>query len=181
VGVGQSQLRYVEGDLFKSLDGVDDKTLIIIPHVVNDEKVWGAGFVIPLAQHFPLARELYMMNPLKLGHTQFVTAGQDHATGAVVNVIIANMVAQSFGQNPPLQYDALESCLKAVAIDASEHNPESWEKVEIRCPLFGAGIAGGDWNKIEKLLRKHWKKLSVTVYYLPQFLPPNFKPPQEKT
>ena len=168
-----SQLRYVEGDLFKSLDGLDDKTLVLIPHVVNDEKVWGAGFVIPLAQRYPLAREMYLMNTdLKLGHTQFVNTG---------NVVIANMVAQSFGKTPPLQYDALESCLKAVATDAAGYDSKSWEKVEIRCPLFGAGIAGGDWKIIEKLLKRHWKTVPVTVYYLPQFLPPNFKPPQEKT
>jgi hypothetical protein len=173
----QDVIQYVEGDLFKSLDDVTNSgMLVVIPHVVNDEKVWGAGFVMPLAQRFPQARDAYLGDPgLKLGDTQFVTVAR--------NVIVANMVAQSFGQEPPLRYDALDKCLIEVArkvdgeMAAAHSRQASWSHAEIRCPLFGAGIAGGDWVEIEKMICERWRGLTVGIYYLPQFLPPSLKPP----
>jgi len=169
--VAKTHPAYVEGDLFASLDPHDPK-LVIIPHVVNDEKVWGAGFVLPLAEQFPVAKTLYLANhDLALGQTQFVPSDDG-------NVVVANMVAQHFGHNPPLIYDSLEACLKAVATTAKQYI-QAGRDVEIRCPLFGSGIAGGDWNKIEELIARHWLEndLPVTVFYLRRFLPPGWTPP----
>jgi hypothetical protein len=60
----QNLIHYVEGDLFKSLDEVrNSTTLVVIAHVVNDQKVWGVGFVLPLAQRFPEARDAYLGDP----------------------------------------------------------------------------------------------------------------------
>jgi hypothetical protein len=42
------------------------------------------------------------------------------------------------------------------------------EKVEIHCPKFGSGLAGGNWAFIEDLIEDIWGKYSVTVYNPPK-------------
>jgi hypothetical protein len=52
---------------------------------------------------------------------------------------------------------------------------------QIICPMFGSGLAGGDWNFVEKLIEDCWlrRDIPVTVCYLPQFLPSNWSPPAD--
>jgi hypothetical protein len=38
------------------------------------------------------------------------------------------------------------------------------EKVEIHCPKFGSGLAGGNWDFISNLIEDIWSKYHVTVY-----------------
>jgi O-acetyl-ADP-ribose deacetylase (regulator of RNase III) len=39
----------------------------------------------------------------------------------------------------------------------------SWN---IAAPKLGAGLAGGDWNVIEKILNEVFSDYDITVYYL---------------
>ena len=175
-------MKYVEGDLFNHVPAQDD-TITIIAHVCNNIGAWGAGFVIPLARRYPNARTLYheASGDLKLGWTQFVTSDDG-------KVVVANMVGQegvgpTFDENdkmiPPIRYDALSSCMKAVR-DSALLYQQSGKKVRIACPMFGAGLAGGDWPTIENMIVEIWGGLDTTVYYLPQFLPPGWTPPKSE-
>lgn len=175
-------MRYIEGDLFAHTPLADCVT--VIPHVCNSIGAWGAGFVLPLAKHYPAAREAYLtMKERPLGVTVLVPIGDD--------VVIANMIAQEGvgptftgkGKNqkmiPPIRYEALETCMLHVQ-EAAKHMQKEGKKPRIACPMFGAGLAGGDWPKIEGMIRTLWDKegIPTTIYYLPQFLPPGFVPPK---
>lgn len=175
-------MKYVEGDLFNHVPAKDD-TLTIVAHVCNNIGAWGAGFVVPLGRRYPNAKQLYheASGDLKLGWTQFVTSDDG-------KVIVANMVAQdgvgpTFDENdkliPPIRYDALQACIFAVASTAKLYQQEG-KKVRIACPMFGAGLAGGDWPTIEKMIQETWSDMGIetTVYYLPQFLPQGWTPPK---
>lgn len=184
-------IKYVEGDLFADLKNATAPT--IIPHVCNDIGAWGAGFVVPLGRIFPVARESYlswgngkptgnssykggcwdnMLNRpdmFRLGHTQIIQV-QDQP-----RVYVANMIAQHrVGGERPLRYKALVECLVSVAEDA-----RGWAGSEIVAPMFGSGLAGGDWNFIEVLIDEIWVQagINVTIYYLRDKLPSNWKPP----
>ena len=173
-------ITYHEGDLFEHLDSfVAERTIdvvTIVPHIVNNIGAWGSGFVIPLGKRYPRAREAYLegMKERPLGFTQFVHVSE--------NVIVANMVAQegvrpkTMDGNlvPPIRYDALQDCMMAVA------NKITNKKVQIYCPLFGAGLAGGDWNVIEALIQQFWDYIPVQVYYIRDKLPPGWLPPSER-
>ena len=63
-----------------------------------------------------------------------------------------------------------------VAQTAKEYTAQG-KKIRIACPMFGAGLAGGDWNTIEAMIKNTWGDVDTTVYYLPQFLPPGWSPP----
>lgn len=84
-----AMIQYIKGDLFAALFQTEWERNILIPHVCNNKKVFGAGFVIPLKKHFPIVEKKYLtfrrFLGTKLGTTQFVEVGP--AT------FVANMIA----------------------------------------------------------------------------------------
>lgn len=167
-------MNFVEKDLFYGVIGhYEANQTVLIPHITNNVKAWGAGFVIPLAKHFPEARSAFytIENPV-LGHTQFVEA-------ANVPAIICNMFAQEgIGKdaegNPPIRYDALKKCMTQVNEKANQLKAEG-KQVVIATPLFGVGLAGGDWGIISEMMAEIWIDQEVNVYFLPALLPSSLK------
>jgi O-acetyl-ADP-ribose deacetylase (regulator of RNase III) len=156
-------IKYVQGDA-TSPSG-DGKKLII--HVCNDIGAWGAGFVLAISKKWPQPETNYKSwrkksqpgqgdSEFKLGNIQIVKVEDD--------VYVVNMIGQRGIRTkkgvPPVRYDAIEECLKKVALVAKSIN------ASIHAPKFGAGLAGGDWTIIEKLIEKHLcdENLDVTVY-----------------
>ena len=178
-------MKYVEGDLF---DNIPEDKSVVICHVCNDQSKWGSGFVIPLGNKFPLARESYFAwaNNQTLDHEKvsFGTPGRpEFCLGEVQfvrvapNVTVANMVAQTLGGERPLYYNALSSCMDQVC-------ELTWLKdatTEFLCPMFGSDRAGGTWAFVENLIEDCWERsgLNVTICYLPQFLPAGWTPPTD--
>jgi O-acetyl-ADP-ribose deacetylase (regulator of RNase III) len=153
----ENTVTYVKGDATKpSGDGVK-----IVVHVVNNFRLWGAGFVLALSRRWPKAEEAYRNSQtaeLVLGNVQFVQVEPD--------VIVANMVAQhgimKMGEVPPIRYERLGVCLDKVAEKALELG------ASVHGPRFGAGLAGGKWDKIEKIITDTLvaKGIPVTIYDL---------------
>jgi hypothetical protein len=161
-----TEIKYIVGDLFEAIEG--NKKLIVLPHIVNSIGAWGAGFVLPLAKHFPVAEKEYRIwakgnseyGSFELGKVQEVFIPSR-------NVCIANMVGQegcgcdSTGR-PPIRYSALARCLRQVGVTARDCD------AEIHAPAFGAGLAGGSWDFIEELIKECWCDwdIPVTIYSL---------------
>lgn len=160
------RLKYICGDLFDH-----DLGGSVVPHVVNSKGVWGSGFVVPLGQKYPQAREAYLAwsqgSPpnarypggveFSLGRTQIVeTAGP----------LVANMLAQNgVGGVRPLRYNALAACMDQVAAEARGRG------AKVVAPMFGSALAGGDWRFIRQLIDDTWGDLDVTIYYRPDNVP----------
>jgi O-acetyl-ADP-ribose deacetylase (regulator of RNase III) len=150
-------IRYVVGDATAPQRKAGEK--VIIPHVCNCEGGWGRGFVLALSKKWrePEAtyRRRYRTGTMKLGDVHFVLV--DDTT------YVANMVAQVLHWNdgPPIRYDALHQCLKDVANEA-----RAWG-ASIHAPRFGAGLAGGEWAFIEKMINTYMPDLDVVIYDLP--------------
>jgi len=158
------EIRYVSGD---ATDPIGDGRKFII-HCCNDMGLWGAGFVVALSKKWKnpeiryreWSREFLLGNKDRgdfcLGNVQFVRVEKD--------IVVANMIGQhGVGWKngiPPIRYDSIEKCLKKVAKFATHNN------AEVHAPRFGAGLAGGDWNKIEELIvdRLIHKGIGVTIY-----------------
>ena len=68
------------------------------------------------------------------------------------DIVIANMIGQhgikTFGYNKPIRYEAIEKCLEKVSIVCKNNN------ATIHMPRIGCGLAGGEWEKIEKMYNK---------------------------
>lgn len=161
-------VRYIKGDATNPIG--DGKKIII--HCCNSIGGWGSGFVLAISRKWEEPERQYRLwskgfcsdipfehfsnPPFKLGEVQFVKAEKD--------IVVANMIGQEgvgfVNGIPPVRYDALDSCLKKVSEVALKY------KASVHSPRFGAGLAGGDWDKIEGLIIDNLcsKDIEVTVY-----------------
>jgi O-acetyl-ADP-ribose deacetylase (regulator of RNase III) len=134
----------------------------IIVHICNDVGAWGAGFVMALSArweapeaHYRNWKRRIFEEPFKLGHTQPVRVEKD--------IWVCNMIAQSGVHSigvPPIRYYALQNCLRRVA-----HLADTL-KASIHMPRIGCGLAGGEWELVEKIISQELGEFSVTVYDL---------------
>ena len=152
-------IKYVKGDATRPV-GDGDK---IICHICNNIGAWGAGFVLALSarwkepeRHY---REWYAReNTLKLGDVQFIQVEDD--------VIVTNMIAQdnllTSSNTIPVQYDAVEMCLRQVAYIAKKQG------ASVHMPRIGCGLGGGEWSRIEDIVQRTLLEddVPVTVYDL---------------
>ncbi|MEU2788998.1 macro domain-containing protein [Streptomyces sp. NPDC007100] len=155
-------IRYVIGDA-TSPPGTGPR---IIAHVCNDIGGWGRGFVTALSRRGPEPEAAYRRwyrerdrNDFGLGAVQLVPVH--------TNLWVANMVGQHgirrAGGQPPVRYEAIEEALGKLAGHALNFG------ASVHMPRIGAGLAGGDWTRIEPLIEKQLcaRGVDVTVYDLP--------------
>ena len=83
---------------------------------------------------------------------------------SIDDIVIGNMLGQKGTKPsngvPPIRYSAIRKCLEKVAIAAKKNN------ARVCCPKFGAGLAGGSWDKIEELIKETLcnEDIEVRVY-----------------
>ena len=157
-GVIPGRLKYMVGDA--TVPEAGGHRMII--HIVNDEGVWGGGFVSALGKRWPRSHTEYR---------RWYIARRDFKLGNVLEVnlrsdtTIVHMMAQSGTEpddegNPPIRYEALEECLDKVA-ELANYSGSS-----VHGPKFGSGLAGGDWDEVEELIIECLikKGINVTIY-----------------
>lgn len=151
-------ITYLKGDATQP-QRKDNNTKVIIPHICNDLGLWGAGFVLALSKRWKQPEQDYRsLSDYKLGRVLLTDCGD--------NIIVANMIAQH-GVKPkfhpaglsridqPIRYNSLRECLNSVNLLAVSIG------AEIHAPKFGAGLAGGDWLTIEKIINE---EITVPMY-----------------
>ena len=157
-------LTYLTGDATKPQgDGMK-----FILNSCNSLGFWGKGFVLSLSKRWKLPERAYLQwaarvkeqkDVLPLGAVQTVVVEDDIK---VINIIGQNGIRSA--SNPkPVDYRALVDAFEKIAPEALRAN------AAVHCPRIGAGLGGGDWDHIEKLLRICFvdKGVNVFVYDLP--------------
>ncbi|SDT01030.1 macro domain-containing protein [Actinoplanes derwentensis] len=135
----------------------------IIAHVCNDIGGWGKGFVVAVSRRWPEPERAFRQwhrgragNDFGLGAVQLVQVTPD--------VWVANMVGQrgirTGSGGPPVRYDAIGTCLGAVAGHAARLG------ASVHMPRIGCGLAGGKWERIEPMIVTALceRGISTTVY-----------------
>ncbi len=156
------EIKYLKGDATRPIG--DGKK--ILPHVCNDLGGWGSGYVLALSAKWKQPEEAYRSEKsYVLGSTTIVEVEP--------NICVANMIAQHgiakrlnnfdgiINAVPPIRYDALRECLIAVNHVAVRTG------ASLHMPRIGAGLAGGDWEIIEKIIEEVIT-VDVYVYDLPE-------------
>ena len=149
---------HLAGNVTNPTEGPDGIKIII--QCCNDIGAYGAGVSGAISGKWPkVAKEYYKwsenLKTFKLGAVQFIPVED--------KIIVANMIGQhrvGTGSNgtPPIRYEAIAECLDKVVEKAIEQN------ATIHAPRFGAGLAGGDWDKISELIEKHVVSKGKSVY-----------------
>lgn len=155
-------INYVIGDA--TYPQGDGRKLII--HCCNDRGVWGAGFVTALSKRWKQPERDYREwmgdrddGYLMLGQVQFCMTDDE-------NIRVANIIGQegirSRSNLMPVRYSALMQGFKTCMLFARAYG------ASVHGPRLGAGLAGGSWPAIERLLEVEIAShgVSVTIYDL---------------
>lgn len=144
-----NKINYLKGDATRPV-GNGNK---IICHVCNDVGAWGAGFVLAISKRWKEPEKAYRaMKTRVLGTTEIVPVEDDIS---VANMIGQHDIRPDEHGNPPIRYAAIRAALAAVNDHAYRNG------CTLHMPRIGCGLAGGNWNEIEKILRE---VASVEVY-----------------
>jgi O-acetyl-ADP-ribose deacetylase (regulator of RNase III) len=152
-------INFVKGDATKAVSSSGSP--VAIAHVCNNLGGWGKGFVLSLSAMNPAPERPYRASFSKghprpvLGDVQIITLSP--------KLVVANLISQdgyvSKSRRRALNYDALTTCLT----DLNERLAASFE---IHMPRIGAGLAGGDWDQVEKIIETTLASRQVVVYDL---------------
>lgn len=150
------EIRYIKGD------ATDPSTVgtQIIAHICNDIGGWGKGFVLAISKRWKKPendyRDWYKSGThFNLGEIQMVQVEEDLW---VCNMIGQHKTVTTSKEIPPIQYEAVESCLKKLVDEALSL------KASIHMPRIGCGLAGGKWEEIEPIIQSTLLEDGIEVY-----------------
>lgn len=153
--------RVFHGDLVKmAQEGQFD----VIVHGCNCGGVMGAGIAPQIAKAFggdkDLVRQADWDFPLELGHKARLG---HYSYLQTENVLVINAYTQhgTGGRRigkPDVSYDAILSVFTQLNVDL-----ESQPDLRIGIPMIGAGLAGGDWTIIKKLINDATPDLNISL------------------
>ena len=138
----------------------------ILLHGCNNRGAFGAGIAALVAQVHPKCKELYLgriaQTKLKdrLGDTFIYTIHDDNDEKKyILNAIIQD----GYGRDgyKYVSYDAVNKIFEDLA-DFAKGRDESQPDLTIAFPLVGAGLGGGEWSIIERIIDFHLKGLNYT-------------------
>lgn len=153
---------YIEGDLIKlAKEGMFD----IIAHGCNCMCTMGAGIARQIAEEWPeVARRDKLTTPgdkRKLGTISPVFVEQG-------DLIVVNMYTQlGFGAGLQVDYTAIDLAFSHLTTYTRHFMHEEGFLPEVGIPKIGAGLGGGDWDRIEKIILKHELFNLTVVEYKP--------------
>jgi O-acetyl-ADP-ribose deacetylase (regulator of RNase III) len=171
----ETNYQEIEGDLIKL---AKEGTFDVITHGCNCLSNMGAGIAPQMAKAFGVDKfqmELWGPTIGKLGCIDYETfvIGQnaiwsledaDNKLGEPELAVVNSYTQYRYGKNhtdgvsKPLDYEALTLCMRKINTTFSGKH--------IGLPKIGAGLAGGDWNRIKKIIQTELKdmKVSVVIY-----------------
>ena len=150
-------VKYVDGDL---LELAKNKEFDVIGHGCNCFCTMGAGIAPQIKNNYP---EAYIADCATPNGDKAKLGTISHTVGITPTVV--NIYSQ-YGFNGrkhgdvDLDYEALRSGLKLMK--------DKFSGKKFGLPMIGAGLAGGDWNIIEKIIEEVFRGEYVTVVkYVP--------------
>lgn len=136
-------------------DGNDD----VICHQVNCLGIMGGGIAARIREKFPQTYGCY--------HSICKSKKPEELMGRVLfyrenGRVIANCFAQeNIGSGVQTDYEKLKQCFEKILLDAIKN------KFTVAIPYkIGCGLAGGDWEIVEKIIKDVFEihSVQVTIY-----------------
>lgn len=140
-------IEYLTGDLLEA--PVD-----AIAHGCNCEKKMNAGIALQIARKYPEAAQadaaLKSSPEERLGTIAAVPVEGKHA-------YVINCYTQLTAAGP-VDYHALRRCMEDLCAFCEEHH------LSLGIPKIGSGLGGGDWHKIEAIIKDVFHDSKIAVY-----------------
>jgi O-acetyl-ADP-ribose deacetylase (regulator of RNase III) len=165
-------INYIDGDLIElAKKGMFD----VIVHGCNCQSTMGAGIAPQMARAFgcdKFSMELWGPDINKLGNIDYeiLVLGENSIWSlndaknnkeepelVVVNAYTQNMYGKNHkdGVSMPFDYEAFTVCMRKIN--------EKFSNKHVGMPKIGAGLAGGNWNRIESIIMGTLTRCKVTV------------------
>lgn len=152
------KIEYIKGNAF-------DTPAKYILHGCNAQGAMGSGFAAGVAALYPDARQAYLdrhaQEPLKLGEIIPFDCGR--------HIIINGITQEFYGRDPNfvyVSYDAVAEVIRAVN-EMVKLSPENIAPIpRVALPKIGAGLANGDWAKIEQIIEENSPDFQPVVYVI---------------
>ena len=145
-------IQEIEGNL---IDLAFEGNFDLIGHGANCQKTMGAGIAKEIAERIPQAYEVDKRDKrfsiMKLG---CFTTSCFIVEGVKEYCEILNLYTQ-YNPGANIDYEALTLCLRKVNM--------MYKNCHIGLPYIGAGIAGGNWEKILTIIKEELKDMKVTI------------------
>lgn len=144
-----AKYKEVKGNL---LDMAENQEFDIVIQGCNCFKMMGAGIAGQIAVRFP---HVYDIDRMDMRTPTQRLGDFTHIWDDDCNCTFINLYSQyNGGRN--LDYQALELGLRKVSMLFQG-------KKKIGLPLIGCGIAGGDWDKVRKIIKRVLSDFDVTI------------------
>tara|TARA_Y100000034_G_C6869777_1_gene396891 strand:+ start:232 stop:672 length:441 start_codon:yes stop_codon:yes gene_type:complete len=145
-------IKYIKGDLLES-------DCDVIAHGCNCFGSMGAGIAKQIANKFPKAFKVDFFtergNKDKLGTFTVAEDGK----------LVYNLYTQyKYGFGLQVDYVAIKSSFEKMKTDLYDRG--IFEDSKIGIPMIGAGLGGGDWEKISKIINEIFVAKEIYVYTL---------------
>ncbi len=147
----------IEGDL---IELAKNGSFDVIAHGCNCFCTMGAGIAVPMKKNF-MCGTFPMEDPSRRGDISKL--GQiEYKYSWTHNLWVVNAYTQyRYGRNHkdgdevPVDYEAIRSCMKKINTQfAGKH---------VGLPKIGAGLAGGDWEKIKTIIQEELTSVYATI------------------
>jgi len=152
--------REVNGDLIKL---AKEGTFDVITHGCNCFSNMGAGIAVPMKNNFrvssyPLESPATAGDINKLGQIE----GRPFGISPDKSVEVVNSYTQYVpnARMKPLDYEALTLCMRKIN--------HTYKGKHIGLPKIGAGLAGGDWDRIREIIQRELVDCEITVVLFEQ-------------
>ena len=147
----------VEGNL---IDLAFEGRFDLIAHGCNCHKIMGAGIAKEIKERIPEAYDIdyrdsrFSISKLGCFSTTAILRKVRETDNGVFFLTVLNLYTQ-YNPGANLDYEALTLCLRKVNM--------MYKNCHIGLPYIGAGIAGGDWNRILLIIKEDLKDMKVTI------------------
>jgi len=142
-------MRTIEGDL---VELAASNNFNVIVHGCNCFNTMGAGIAAQIAKRFPEAARVDKLTNFgdhnKLGSYSIAAVQGDYGD----SLLIVNAYTQyGYGRiAPAVDYDAIQKVFSTVVYTLACLS----DTIRIGIPKIGAGLAGGDWGRINTIIEK---------------------------
>lgn len=148
-------MKTIKGDLIKL---AEEGKFNMIVHGANCFHTMKSGIAGQLAKKYPQVLEADRENSIhgdreKLG--SWSECAIDTDTRMQRFVVINAYTQYTFSREKDVfEYDAFQKFLNTFSKYARKYTLSYWRRLHIGFPMIGAGLAGGDWNRISKMIEK---------------------------
>ena len=129
-----------------------------VVHGCNAQGVMGSGVARVVRNDFPAAYYEYVRRHEEVG----LKLGEIIPVSVLPGRYVINAITQEFYGGPPtryVDYDAVRTAFKSTKAFAKQWGIES-----INYPMIGAGLGGGDWSVLSKIIDEQLEGLNHFVW-----------------